>query len=154
MKEGDLDENPSLIPFFGIGLTLTIFSVWIFVRAISGGIVSQMVEYAGEGETDMFVLQGFLDVLHGQMAFSALGLIILIIASIKYFEKWNGIHVLMTIVISFVIIYIGSSYDDISIVVWAFILFVLADTLFCWTYWPVLRDRAREIHLSALRTDE
>jgi len=143
MEDSDLDENPSLIPFFGVGLALTVVSIWLFGRAVVGVVVSHMQEQAGAGEDSQILLQGLLDVVQGEIAFTFLGLIILFITGIRYFKRWNGIHVLGVIVATIIGMAHGIETGP-AIAVWLVIVIVVIDLLVCLTFWPRLRNRLRE----------
>lgn len=144
MEDSDLDENPSLIPFFGVGLALTVVSIWLFGRAVIGVVVSHMMEKAEAGKGDPLLFQGLLDAIQGEFIFTFLGFVVLIIASIRYFERWNGVHVLGVVVFSIFAMSLGREHGTPATVIWMFFILIIADLLLCWTFWPALRDQLRE----------
>jgi len=144
MEDSDLDESPSLIPFFGVGLSLTVASIWLFGRSVINAVVSHMTEQAEAGEADPLLFQALLDSIKAEFAFTFLGLIVLIIAGIRYFEQWNGVHVLGVVVFSTFAMNRGMEYGEPATVVWLVSIIIIVDLLFCWAYWPKLRNQLRD----------
>ncbi|MCU4716877.1 hypothetical protein [Halapricum hydrolyticum] len=144
MEDSDIDENPSLIPFFGVGLALTIVSIWLFGRAVIGAALSHMIQQAEANEANQLLFEGLLDAIQGELAFTFLGLVVLIIAGIRYFKQWNGAHVLGVVLFSIFAMKLGIEYGSIVTVAAILFILIIADLLFCWTFWPGLREQLRK----------
>ena len=144
MEQTDLDENPGLIPFFGVGLALTLVSIWMFGRAVMSGILSHMLERAQGPDPNPLLFQSMLDIMSGEIAFSSLGLIILFISGVIFFEKWNGVHILVTVLLTFLVMQIGATYADVVAAAWGIIFILFFGGIYSATRWPNHRDWLRE----------
>ena len=144
MEKADLDENPSLIPFFGVGLALTLFSVWMFSRAVASAIVAYMQHRIQEPSPNPLLFESLSHVMVAEMAFTTLGVIVLTIAAITYFNFYNGFHIALIVIATSIIMNYGDKYYDISVVAAGIILLIIVDIFLSKFVWPQYRDSLRE----------
>lgn len=142
MKETNLDESPKLIPLYGVGITLAIVSFYLLALAVLSTLVETVLNEVEQGASPL-VVRGAADLVKAQTAFLSLGLLILVIAAVVYFNRENGYHVAGIAILAYIILNIGSSYLDIASIVFGVLTLVMLDLIFIHFYWDDVRDRWR-----------
>lgn len=129
MEGADLDESPAMIPFFGVGLSLAVVSLWLFGTAVTEAVFSTMIEEIRESGNTLLT-DSLLTIMQAELAFAALGIIVLILAGMKYFDKKNGVHVISISILSYIIMAKGSDYNMVAGIAWGLILLVGLDVIY------------------------
>lgn len=139
MERADLDENPVMIPFFGVGLSLAVVSFWLFGGAVMGAVVSHMLEEAQQS-ADPVLMTSLLDIMKAELAFTTLGLIVLILAGMMYFDTKNGVHVIAVSILSYIIMVVGNEQNMVAGIGWGVITLIAWDATFCYLFWDDVKD--------------
>lgn len=138
MEKTDLDDSPGLIPLFAIGLALALRSFNSITLATLSHLLSTALESAQEGSITQLQADAFLSLTKGNVLFSYLGLIVLIIAVLRFFERKNGAHVGLVAILGYFITGLGMEFGVVTIA-WAMIFLLVVDVLICLLYWDSIK---------------
>lgn len=140
MEKTDLDDSPGLIPLFAIGLALALRSFHSITLATLSNLLSTALQSAQEGSITQLQADAFLGLTKGNVLFSYLGLIVLIIAVVSFFERKNGAHVGLVAMLGYFITGVGTDFGVATIAL-AMIFLLVLDLVICLLYWDSIKTR-------------
>ncbi|MFC7205275.1 hypothetical protein ACFQJC_17330 [Haloferax namakaokahaiae] len=140
MERVDLDENPYLIPLFGIGLTLSVVSFYMFDLATMDAILHLVSQELEQDPSPTFV-GAFSDLVMGSSAFILLGIIVLAVATTIFFSRENRVHVVFIAILSYAIMNWGSKIGSPVAIARGLIFLVALDLLFIRHYWETVKPK-------------